>query len=262
MIVVQGPPSITDWISAAATVLTLGVAVWALFYARGQVSESKKARRQLDDIERKKSEPAVVAYMEPAASPFIQEIVIKNFGPTPAYDVRFISDPPIQRTGDTNRADVDNVDIPAVIPFLAPGQEWRTIWDVSHERSKNEKLADRHEVEVTFKGLDDVELRSRAILDWAPLKTKRFMDTLGVHDLAKAVKDMSTLQKKWSESPRGLQVWIRSGDEKDARRREEARRFRAINEAQREELKRTLEFTSNRGLQEELPTPETDPDQP
>ncbi|GAA3322690.1 hypothetical protein GCM10017711_07500 [Paeniglutamicibacter sulfureus] len=233
-----------------------------MFYARGQVSESKKARRQLDDIERKKSEPAVVAYMEPAASPFIQEIVIKNFGPTPAYDVKFVSDPAIQRTGDVNREEVDDVDIPAVIPFLAPGQEWRTIWDVSHERSKNKILADRHEVEVTFKGLEDVELRSRAILDWAPLKTKRFMDTLGVHDLAKAVKDMSTLQKKWSETPRGLQVWVRSGDEKDAKRRDAALRFRAINETQREELKRSFEDTSTRDSQEEPPPLELDSDQP
>ncbi|MFL4472484.1 hypothetical protein ACIPVK_00595 [Paeniglutamicibacter sp. MACA_103] len=262
MILLEGPPSTTDWISAVATILTFGVALWALFYARGQVKESMEARRQLDDIEKKRSEPSVVAYMEPAASPFIQEIVIKNFGPTPAYDVKFVSDPPIQRTGDADRKVAEDVEIPEVIPYLAPGQEWRTIWDVSRDRSDNKDLADRHEVEVTFKGLEDVELKSRAVLDWAPLKTKRFMDTLSVHDLAKSVKEMNTRQKRWSETPGGLRVWVRSGDERDERLRNEARRLRELNQAQREELKKSLEDTSMSASQEEPPRLELDSDQP
>ena len=262
MIFIEGPPSITDWLSVAATVLTFGVALWALFYARRQVKEAKEARQQIDDIERKRSEPSVVVYMEPAASQYIQEIVIKNFGLTPAYDVKFVSNPPIQRTADNDRKAAEDVELPEVIPYLAPGQEWRTIWDVSRDRSVNEKLADRHEVEVTFKGLDDVELKSRAVLDWAPLKTKRFMDTLGVHDLAKAVKEMNTRQKKWNETPGGLRVWVRSGDERDQRLKEEALRFRALREEERAELKRTLEDTAKRDSQEEPPLLEIDPDQP
>lgn len=244
MLVLDNSPSVTDWIAAGSGLATFLVALIALVFAAGQINESKIARRQVDEIERKKAEPSVVAYMEKAPSPYIIELVVKNFGPTPAYDVVVTSDTPIQRTGDNDRSVAEDVEIPDVIPFLAPGQEWRTIWDVAHTRSDHENLPDRHEVTVEFKGIDNVALSSRSVLDWGSLKSTRFMTTLGVHDLAKATKEMARTLKRATDIHGGLNIWVRSGEAKDQRQREWARKIDALNEQEKEDLKESFRDTS------------------
>lgn len=248
MIVIGGEPSVTDWIAAVSAIATFAVALWALFYAKRQIKEASESRKQVDAIEKKRAEPAVIAFMEPAASQIIQELVIKNYGQTPAYDVKLLSNPPIQRTADADRAKAEDVDIPEIIPYLAPGQEWRTIWDSGHERAQNTVLADRHEVTVTFKGIDDEELRSHAILDWGPLKSKRFMDTYGIHHLAKATREMNNRQKKWGPLSGGLNVWFRDGDAKDER----AERARAEIEADPNSLMNRFGFGKKAPTEEPL----------
>ncbi|MFJ6416524.1 hypothetical protein [Paeniglutamicibacter sp. NPDC091659] len=255
MIFIEGPPSITDWVSAVATALTFVIALVALLYAKSQLKEASLARQQTKDLEMERSQPYVVAYTEPAAAETILDLVIKNYGLTAAYDVKIDIDPWPQR------APSEIVKLPEVIPFLAPGQEWRTMWDTSLAR-KDSTLPDRHEAQITYRGLGDNVLHTEAILDWGVYKSKLYMVTYGMHDLAKAVREMNKTQKKWSEFSGGLKVFSRSGDEKDARRKEEARRYREYDEAQRAELKKTLEFTANRAAQEASPPLEIESDQP
>lgn len=257
MTFVEGPPSVTDWISAGAAALTFVIALIALVYAYFQLKESALARKQSRELERERSQPYVVIQTDQAAAHTILDIVIKNYGQTAAYDVKIDIDPWPRRAvgGD------EEVEMPVVIPFLAPGQEWRTLWDGFIQRSSSE-LPDHHVAKVSYRGLGDQRLHTEAILDWGIYKSMQYMVTYGIHDLAKAVREMNASQKKWAEFGGGLKVVSRSGDKKDAKRRKENRRYRKIDEAQREELKRTLEFTSNRGLQEESPTPGIDPDQP
>lgn len=73
-------PSITDWISAIATALTLGIAIVAAFFAKGQLNEASRAREQSKKLELEKSQPYVVMSMEESVGPEFIDIVIRNYG--------------------------------------------------------------------------------------------------------------------------------------------------------------------------------------
>lgn len=214
---IQGSePSATDWIMAAAAVLTLVVALAAALYARGQVNEGKEARKQVAALEVERSQPYVVMYTEPSsASQVLIDLVIKNYGQTAATGVRTDLTPPPRRTGlGGNQPEL--VDIPDVIPVLAPGQEWRTLWDSGLAR-KNSDLPDRHVGFVRYEGIDGAERASKVVLDWSIYKSRRWVDLKTVHHAAKALIEIQKNQKKWNESIHGgLKVVVRSGHRADA----------------------------------------------
>jgi hypothetical protein len=213
----QGPgPSVTDWITAAAAVLTFGVALAAALYAREQVNEGKETRKQAATLEVERSQPNVVLYTEPSsASQVLIDLVIKNYGQTAALDVRIDITPALKRTGQAGGA-VESVAVPDVIPFLAPGQEWRTLWDSGLAR-KNSGLPDRHEGFVRYRGIADAERASPVVLDWSIYKTRRWVEVKTVHHAAKALIEIQKNQKKWNESIHGgLNVVVRSGHRADA----------------------------------------------
>ncbi len=96
----EAGPSVTDWISAIATLLTAFIAIGALFYAAGQIKEAKAARQLASDLEVKRAQPYVVLYTEQSAATNLAiDLVIKNFGPTAATDVRVVLDPWPERAG-------------------------------------------------------------------------------------------------------------------------------------------------------------------
>lgn len=134
------------------------------------------------------------------------------------------------------RANGEFVKFPDVIPFLAPGQEWQTMWDLSGERLKSD-LPDKHDVKISYKGLDDKQLETEAILDWGIYKSKIYMVTYGLHDLAKAVREMGKNQKKWTDGLSGLGVFTRDGHAKDARTLAKSEDFRRRHRASQESAK-------------------------
>ncbi len=72
------------------------------------------------EVER--SQPYVVAYMEPSeASKMFIDFVVKNYGLTAARNVVIQIDPAPRRSFDG-----EEVAIPSTVPILAPGQEWRS----------------------------------------------------------------------------------------------------------------------------------------
>jgi hypothetical protein len=90
--------------------------------------------------------------LNPSVKQFI-EIVVKNFGSTPAYDVRVMIDPPLKATPNLlSKGELADVPIPE-FPILAPSQEWRTGWDNSVSRKRHQKkwqpLAGKTESEMT-----------------------------------------------------------------------------------------------------------------
>ncbi|NKG19808.1 hypothetical protein [Paeniglutamicibacter terrestris] len=220
----------TEWISVIIAGLTFLTAAIALGYAKSQITESKASRKQVDDIELKKAEPFVVAHMEQGAAAYVQDFVIKNYGQTPAYDVVVKSNPSLMRSASATGSEVELVAIPKIIPYLAPGQEWRTLWDVVHSRVKNPALTEAHDVTVSFKGTDGTDLKSTAILDWGLMKSKRFLQIYGMHDLAKAMRDINKRTKKWTDFDGEFGVLVRSGAKKDKKWRKEMMRLHALNE--------------------------------
>lgn len=226
-------PSATDWISAIATALTLAIAIVAAFFAKGQLDEASAAREQTKALEREKSQPYVVAYLEEnGVSPHILDLVVKNFGQTAGRDVRLSFNPALDRTKTDGGKEA--IALPEVISFLAPGQEWRTIFDVMNERAGRTDMPLTYEGVVTYEGLDGETQDSNVVIDLHPYKTRRYTEVLGIHHAARALREIRDNQKKWSELHGGLKVYSRDGDAKDERKRREAEEWQKQQAEERE----------------------------
>jgi hypothetical protein len=121
------------WASIAQWV-TVGIAAAATVFALNQVQEARRTRER-------QTQPNVVAFadLNPQDWRWL-DVIVKNFGQTAAYNVRLHFDPwptvmpwPHPQTGKT----VTRLLVPE-IPVLAPGQEWRTLWDRGENRADAE----------------------------------------------------------------------------------------------------------------------------
>ncbi|WP_162231744.1 hypothetical protein [Leucobacter celer] len=211
-------PTVADWMTAWAAIATCGIAVVALGYAGWQVSEAKKSRLQARDLELERSQPNVVVFCEPSkATPFVIDFVVKNYGLTAATEVTFDIHPWPERTN--QGAGSERVELPSVIPVLAPGQEWRTMWDISKDRLTS-TLPDRHTGTVSYKGVNGSDRSSGIDLDWSIYKSRRWMEVYSMYDAAKALREIKSTIKKWTESPQGaLSVYTRDGHARDSEKR-------------------------------------------
>jgi hypothetical protein len=108
---------------------------------------------QAQKIRQEQAQPNVVLYteMNPYVKQFL-EIVLKNFGTTPAYNVKVAVTPALKATSDVPGEKLIDVRIPE-FPILAPGQEWRTSWDYSVGRKeyqeKWKRMAETPESDLT-----------------------------------------------------------------------------------------------------------------
>ncbi|MEA9985679.1 hypothetical protein [Subtercola sp. RTI3] len=212
-------PLVTDWISAIATAVTALVAIAAILYARAQLREASESRKQTKQLELDRNQPQVVVNMVSSdSSPTLVYLVIKNYGLTPARNVRLTIEPWPRESVFTKPGVTDGelVPLPEVIPLLAPGQDWRTFWDGGRERGKTE-LPDRHEGVASYDGIEGVSLTTPFILDWSTFKSLRWSDSKGISDVAKSLEKIEKNLKLFSEdSNGGLSVYVRDGDKKDA----------------------------------------------
>lgn len=117
--------------AAIAQWVTAGIALAAAIFALNQVQEARRTRER-------QTQPNVVVFadLNPTDEDWL-DVTVKNFGQTAAYHVCLHFDPwptvvPWEhpRTGDT----VTRLPVPPEIPVLAPGQEWRTLWDKGEAR--------------------------------------------------------------------------------------------------------------------------------
>jgi hypothetical protein len=183
--------------TALAAWLAVVVGIAALVYAWRQYQRAKEQTAQL-------MQPNVAMFMEPSASDWhLVELVVKNFGKTPAYGIRFefVNPPTVGRyesAYDGGYVDIAQLNLPAEIPYLAPTQEWRIVWDSALDRKElGEGIASRFHGAVTYydeptssnKGKKArKQLQSSAVLDWATLHPVERMELLTTHDLARQEK--------------------------------------------------------------------------
>jgi len=258
----NGPNAAEIW-SAVGTWITLLVGGIALCFAKGQLDEASKAREQNKMLEREKSQPYVVAYLEEnGASPHILDLVVKNFGQTAGRNIRLSFSPTLNRT--KNGRGEEPVTLPEAISFLAPGQEWRTIFDVMLERSGRDDLPMMYKGIVDYDGLDGEAQKSDVVIDLRPYKTRRYTEVLGIHHAAKTLREIRDTHKKWTEGVQGgLQVYSRDGDVRDE---EKARQFREYQEQRAAEPKPPRRARARPGqaptVAEEQPEPTGDAPQP
>jgi len=175
--------------SAAAGVATAIVALCAAFVGLRQLREAQTLRLQQErdalSIRRERAQPYVAVFMEPlkAVDPKFQELVVKNFGATAGYNIRIESKPEIVRERD---GDSQEVPLP-LIPTLAPGQEWRVLWDF-FPRRHSAGLPDRHDVKVRFEDSQGGSFEFAYTLDWAVNLDRLSVHTYSAHHGVKELK--------------------------------------------------------------------------
>jgi hypothetical protein len=183
--------------TALAAWLAVVVGIAALVYAWRQY---QRAKQQTDELMR----PNVAMFMEPSATDWhLIELVVKNFGRTPAFGIRFeFANPPTLGKYETAYEDrylyIAPLNLPAEIPYLAPSQEWRIVWDSALDRRElGEAIASRFDGAVTYydqprngRGAkrSGQQFRSTAVLDWATLHPVERLELLTTHDLARQEK--------------------------------------------------------------------------
>lgn len=182
---------------AAWTAVALGVV--ALLYAHHQI---KKAHR----LSAEHAQPTVVMFMEPNTSDWhLIELVVRNYGRTPAYDIsmEFENPPTVPQYEQSHGMDgltIAELALPDEIPMLAPGQEWRTVWDSAMNREHLRGLIDsRFEGTLSYFaapagqgkswfGNAPKPLRSKVVLDWEMLQPVDRLEHMTGHDRARREK--------------------------------------------------------------------------
>ncbi|SOJ53368.1 hypothetical protein MSIMFB_00869 [Mycobacterium simulans] len=150
--------------------------------------------------------PYVAMLMEPHVADWhVIELVVRNFGRTAAYDVRFsFPNPPTvaeYENASDGYADVVELQLPRELPTLAPGQEWRMVWDSAIDRAEiGSGVESRFEGTVTYYDRPEQPrgwrfwqrgrrpLETKVVLDWDALPPVQRIELMTTHDLAKREK--------------------------------------------------------------------------
>lgn len=195
------------WATALIAIVTVVVAGK---YASGQVSEARKTREE-------QAQPNVVVFMESNAAVWMQvELVVKNFGATPAYNVKMNFSPDLDCAPRPDRSD-NKLPYPPLIPILVPGQEWRTSWDFGPTRLKAEGMPMQYEAKVEYADSKDRQFETKSVLDWDPYTKTRRMTVRTVHDLYAVLKkqneeiaEIRTQIQRFGNEHQG--IWVYGGD--------------------------------------------------
>jgi hypothetical protein len=186
------------WLAWAAwAALALGAV--ALAYTHRQIQRNRA-------LTIKQNRPHVDVFMEPHAADWhVIEFVVRNFGRTAAYDIRLsFPHPPTVAEYEEARdgyADVVELKLPRELATLAPGQEWRTVWDSARDRAElGEGIESRFTGAVTYYDRPDDPhrwtfwrrrrhpLETQVVLDWDALPPVQRIDLMTTHDLGKREK--------------------------------------------------------------------------
>jgi len=190
------PAEATSWLSDGADWATIIAAVGTLVAALIAFLAILEARR----LNTEKSQPYVVASLEPHDQvPWFMELVVRNLGQTAATDVVLRFDPQPVRTRKTDEGEQKPILLPDSFPVLVPGQRWSTSWDSIFDRHKSD-LPKRHEVTITYKGIDGKEQTpTRFVLDWDTYFNRGHLGIKTLNNVAQELSGInSQLQKMLS----------------------------------------------------------------
>jgi hypothetical protein len=231
-----------DTVAAWAQWVTAAIAGVAGCFARGQVLEARKTRERI-------AAPDVVTYIDHNPKNWQWfDLVIRNFGQTPAYNIR-VTLPPLPivpyldaRTGES----LEHLYIPDTIAVLAPGQEWRTLWDSAINRQE-------HASELPLKLVGSVEFDESINSDKSPHRNPISLDTnmfrnmlrFAEDNTPKAIADniaaVASTLRSYNNIHDRIGVYTVPGDEERRYRDERS----AEHKAAHEHIKRALHGGSN-----------------
>lgn len=138
-------------------------------------------------------------------------LVIENAGPTLARDVRVSFTPPLQSSNE--HVDLESTVLLAEgIPMLPPGRQVKAFFDAAHDR-KGKGLPMRYNVKVALKDYRNrPQEAQRYVIDLEHLYGLTNITEYGMHDAAKALREIQKSFKKWSDIHGRLKVWVRDED--------------------------------------------------
>ena len=188
----------STWLAWAAwAAILLGVV--ALFFTSRQLNLNRRSAAE-------RTRPNVAMFMEPHPADWrVIELVVRNFGQTAAYDIRFSFPNPPTVAEYENAADgyaeVVELQLPRELPVLAPGQEWRMVWDSALDRAEiGTGIESRFAGSVIYHDRPDKPrgwrfwrrerpvLETNVVLDWDELPPVQRIELMTTHDLAKREK--------------------------------------------------------------------------
>jgi hypothetical protein len=177
----------------------LALGVIALVFTNHQIQRNRQLAVQ-------QTRPYVAMLMEPHVTDWhVIEVVVRNFGRTAAYDIRFSFPAPLTVAAYENAsegyADVVELHLPRELPSLAPGQEWRMVWDSALDRAEiGSSIESRFAGSVIYYDRPEQprgwrfwqrtrkQLETKVVLDWDALPPVQRIELMTTHDLAKREK--------------------------------------------------------------------------
>ncbi|BBX65229.1 hypothetical protein MSAS_44030 [Mycobacterium saskatchewanense] len=188
----------STWLAWAAwAAIALGII--ALVFTNRQLNRHR-------GLTAEQARPHVAMLMEPHPADWhVIELVVRNFGRTAAYDIQFaFSNPPTvaeYENATDGYADIVELQLPRELPVLAPGQEWRMVWDSALDRAEiGSGIESRFTGTLTyydrphrprgwrFWRRERSPLETKVVLDWDELPPVQRIDLMTTHDLAKREK--------------------------------------------------------------------------
>lgn len=219
---------------SASLVLISGVA--AAWFARGQLMQAAAARREAEDAAREASRPYVVASFEPSLAGLpLMDFVVRNIGARPAINLTLTSAPPLDSAiQDEGYRLADAKLFTEPIGMLAPAQEMRVFFDNPQDRSDRDDLPDAYRLTATYRDSGGRDYTDVIPLDAAAYKGTTYIQHYGMHDLARAAREIEKRLRRASLLDRGeveVAVATESRSDRDERRRAQAAETRARVEA-------------------------------
>ncbi len=204
---------------AVAALVTIGafVAAWlAARIARGQLEEARKLRAE-------QSLPYIVVDFEHSpAWDGLLDVTITNIGQTPARDVRVSFDPPLVSTLRESR-DGDFQDIAIFkdgIPFVAPERKIRILFERLPSLYEREDLPRGYRAHVSFETDTSGRIENDYVLDLNQYYDWESVRVYGVHDGAKALREIEKRLEKWTAHFNGVRVYSIDSAQYDQEQRE------------------------------------------
>jgi hypothetical protein len=227
-----------DTAAAWAQWVTAAIAGGAAWFAWGQVREARRTRERV-------AAPDVVAYIDPNPKNWQWfDFVVRNFGQTPAYNVRVDLPPlPIRPYLDPQTAkQITHLAIPTTIAVLAPGQEWRTLWDTLIDREQGEQANFVGSVEFDETIISHKHPHRNPIsLDTNMfLNTMRFAEDNTPKTIADNIEAVASVLQSYKTIHYGVWVYTVPGDQE--------RQYRDEITAQKAARAKALSDHINRGL--------------
>ena len=212
---------------------TFGIAVVAAVFAYSQVKVARQTREE-------QAQPNVVIFAESTPSHWqFLDVVLKNFGTTPAYNVTVEITPELRESPEYDGGEILKVTFPELTRTLAPSQEIRTNWDFAVNREdymdrlrerydrkkltrcefRERELVSQHEAFVWYEDSHGNRYEMRSTLDFNLLRDTTRVETLTLHDLTKRFKEqngqiakIATHLENFGREHKGIWVYPSSAD--------------------------------------------------